>query len=113
MATTATIKVEGIKYAKIYKHFDGNPENTLPWLQEFNERFIKERGNDVSYKFAQLLRSSAIDAEKFDLDPSLYTGWGIAEYNLECCEDYEYMLRKDGTVTYSKKHSLDNHSFNY
>lgn len=113
MATSATIKVEGIKYAKIFKYFDGNPESTLPWLQDFNERFTKERGNNVTYKFAQLLRSSAIDAEKFDLDPSPYTGWGIAEYNLECCEDYEYMLRLDGSVTYTKKHSLDNHSFNY
>ena len=104
MATTAIIRVEGIKFAKVYKHFDGNPENTLPWLKNFNARFTEARGRDVSYKFAQLLRSSISEAEKFNLDGSHYTGWGVVGIETECCEDYEYTLNLDGSVKYQKKY---------
>ena len=70
MATRATIKVEGIESVKVYKHWDGMPKHTLPWLKKFNKDFTKARGDDPDYKFAQLLRSSARDAEEFGLDAS-------------------------------------------
>ena len=39
MGTSASIKVEGIDFAEVYKHFDGYPENTLPFLEYFNKDF--------------------------------------------------------------------------
>jgi hypothetical protein len=39
MATRATIKIEGIRFTKIYKHWDGYPEAMLNWLQDFNLDF--------------------------------------------------------------------------
>ena len=100
MATSAIIKVEGIKFAKVYKHYAGGPDSTLPWLKDFNERFTKQRVDGPEYKFAQLLRSSILEAEQFNLDDSEYTGWGVIEYNIGRCTDFEYTLCKDGTVTY-------------
>ena len=100
MSTRATIKIEGVEFAKVYKHWDGYPGATLEWLKAFNKDFEEKRGTDSSYKFAQLLRSSARDVEKYDLDDSNYTGWGVIEYDAQCGEDYEYMLYNDGKVTY-------------
>ena len=54
MATRCTIKIEGIDYAKVYKHWDGYPDATLRWLEEFNRNFSKNRGDDPAYKLAQL-----------------------------------------------------------
>ena len=98
MATRATIKVEGFKLAKVYKHWDGFPKATLPWLEDFNKRFTEERGNDAEYKFAQLLRSSAFEALEYDLDKSTTTGWGVIAHNANYYEEYEYTLMLDGTV---------------
>ena len=100
MATRCTIKIEGINYAKVYKHWDGYPDATLGWLRVFNHEFTKERGDDAEYKFAQLLRSSARDAEKYNLDASLHTGWGVIPFEDNWSEEFEYTLHKDGSVTY-------------
>lgn len=100
MATRCTIKIEGVDYAKVYKHWDGYPDATLKWLKEFNQDFYNERGDDAEYKFAQLLRSSSRDAERFGLDASLHTGWGVVPFNIGCLEEFEYILQKDGSVTY-------------
>ena len=94
------IKVEGINFAKVYKHWDGNPESTLTWLEEFNKKFANTRGDDPSYKFAQLLRSSINDADAYNLDPSLDTGWGVEPYDADVGEAYEYTLKTNGKVTY-------------
>ena len=102
MATRATIKIEGVYFAKVYKHWDGYPEATLDWLIEFNRDFKENRGEDPSYKFAQLLRSSQRDAEKFTLDTNKHTGWGVVEFHDNCGEDYEYTLKRDGDVTYKE-----------
>ena len=98
MATRATIIVEGQPSVKAYKHWDGYPEATLAWLEEFNKSFAEARGDDPEYKLAQLLRSSAFDAEKYNLDPSRDTGWGIIPINADVWEEYEYFLRHDGSV---------------
>ena len=102
MATRCMIKIEGVKYAKVYKHYDGYPDATLKWLSEFNKNFTKNRGDDPSYKFAQLLRSSIRDCSVYDLDPSQYTGWGVFDFNDSWMEEYEYLLHKDGSVTYKR-----------
>jgi hypothetical protein len=99
MATRAIIKTEGCKVA-IYKHFDGYPEATLPWLKEFNEDFEKHRPGDPSYKVAQLLRSSVREQNKYSLDDSPYTGWGILVNPGEYGAHYVYTLHKDGSVSY-------------
>lgn len=99
MATPAVIKVEGFTTAQLYKHFDGYPSSTLPWLKKFNQQFTERRGNDPSYKFAQLIRSSAFMGEEFHLDTSTETGWGVIPYYSEAA-DYEYTLHTDGRVTY-------------
>ena len=98
MATRASIAVEGFKEVKVYKHWDGYPEATLPWLEKFNKDFAEKRGNDPTYKFAQLLRSSVRDAEEFDLDPSVHTGWGVVPRGDDYGEEFRYFLKADGTV---------------
>lgn len=99
MATRSTIKIQGVKCCKVYKHWDGYPDAMLKWLQDFNLDFVKNRGNDPEYKMAQLLRFSALKGSKYDLDPSLYTGWGIIPFRADYGQDYEYTLKADGTVT--------------
>jgi len=96
MATPAVIKVEGINYVMLYKHFDGNPEATLQWLKDFNKDFTNNRGVDPSYKFAQLVRSSERDAKKYNLDASKYTGWGVIETSEYA--SYVYTLLNTGDV---------------
>lgn len=98
MATRAVIKIEGVNFAQIYKHWDGYPEATLPWLEAFNSSFEKERSNDPAYKFAQLLRDSVVSEKKFRLDESRTTGWGVTNFNGVDNHDYEYLLKSDGTV---------------
>lgn len=98
MATRATIYVDGIDTVKVYKHWDGNPEATLPWLEAFNKAFTEERGDEPDYKFAQLLRSSASDARKYQLDSSPHTGWGVVDISDDVGEEHEYHLLVDGTV---------------
>lgn len=103
MATRCTIKVEGFELVKVYKHWDGYPQATLPWLEKFNKEFSDRRGDDPSYKIAQLLRSSVFDCIEFKLDDSKETGWGIIAYNDDAGEDYEYILHKNGDVSYNYK----------
>lgn len=101
MATNATIKIEGYDLCKVFKYWDGNPENTLPWLEDFNQKFVKQ-GRAGEYKMASLLRSSAFDAKEFNLDDSPYSGWGVVNYNHEIGVPYEYTLHLDGSVSYEK-----------
>lgn len=102
MSTHAIIKLEGYTVAKLYMHFDGYPKSTLPWLINFNEEFVKHRGIDNEYKFAQLIRSSAFDSETYDLNDSRYTGWGVVDYRSKTMSSYQYLLKEDGTVEYSQ-----------
>jgi hypothetical protein len=100
MGTRAIIKVEGVPEVQVYKHYDGYPEGTLPWLKAFNKTFAETRGYDPGYKLAQLLRSSIADAEKFGLDTSKTTGWGVFPVGPDMGEEYVYTLHADGSVTY-------------
>lgn len=100
MGTSALIRVEGLKGIGLYKHYDGYPEGTLPWLEEFNRNFTQYRGDDAEYKFAQLLRSSAFDAKKFHLSEDKFCGWGVIT-STSGWFDYSYLLKKDGTVIYN------------
>jgi hypothetical protein len=100
MATRSTISIIGITYASVYKHWDGSPKSTLPWLEKFNKEFTEKRGDDPEYKFAQLLRSSVRMAEEFGLDGSTETGWGVVPFG--CTEEYNYFLHPDGSVTYTE-----------
>lgn len=97
MSTNAVIRIEGLKGLEVYKHWDGYPEATLPWLEDFNMRFSKNRGNDPEYKVASLLRDSVLSAKKYGLDPSPYTGWGLYPRGSVSYE-YKYILKLDGTV---------------
>ena len=102
MGTRAVITIEGVGYACIYKHWDGNPDNLMPWLERFNQEFKANRGDDPSYKFAQLLRDSVRSAGgDVALDDSLYTGWGVMPFGYS---DYQYLytLHADGSVTYTE-----------
>tara|TARA_R100001129_G_scaffold85_2_gene127 strand:+ start:845 stop:1147 length:303 start_codon:yes stop_codon:yes gene_type:complete len=100
MATRCTIIVEGIDLVKVYKHHDGYPEATLEWLQSFNEDFAKNRGDDPEYKIAQLLRSSVRDSKRYGLDPRKHTGWGVIPRDSDAGEEFEYVLHKDGRVSF-------------
>ena len=96
MATRACVKIEGIEFAKVYKHWDGYPEAMMGWLQAFNEKFSSERGVDPSYKFAQLLRSST--KTEFKLDANEFTGYGVIPFDSSCGEEWEYTLLTDGKI---------------
>jgi hypothetical protein len=95
MGTKAIIEVAGIDFASVYQHWDGDPDHTMPWLKAFNNKFTDDRGDDPAYKFAQLLRAKA-----FDLDDSLYTGWGVVPFNAQMGQEYTYTLYGDGTVAF-------------
>ena len=100
MSTNAIIKIEGVEFAAIWKHWDGYPSSTLPWLRAFNEEFNGKRGfDDPEYKFAQLLRDSVFSGEKYKLDDSKATGWGVIPMPLSWDADYVYTLHSDGTVS--------------
>lgn len=102
MGTRATIIIEGVSYAKIYQHWDGEPEHTLKYLINFNQDFTENRGDDPEYKFAQFLRFTARpeNVEKYNLDNNVYTGWGVFPFDQDCGQAFEYILKKDGTVVY-------------
>jgi hypothetical protein len=100
MATRSVIKVEGLTNAQLYKHYDGYPGATLPWLEKFNTQFTQRRGEDPSYKFAQLIRSTVFMKDEFNLDESTDTGWGVVGYSDNLGQEFEYLLKSDGTVTY-------------
>lgn len=99
MGTRAVIRVEGLNACELYKHWDGGPESTEPWLNAFNKEFKDARGDDATYKFAALVRSSVFRAKEFNLDDSEFTGWGVSKQG-ENSWNYLYVLKKDGTVTY-------------
>jgi hypothetical protein len=101
MGTHAVVRVEGFDGVELYKHYDGYPSSTLPWLERFNSEFTENRGDDVNYKFAQLIRSSVYLGTDFDLDDSRYTGWGVNTQG-ESHYNYLYVLKKDGTVEVSQ-----------
>ncbi len=98
MSTNASIKVSGVNYCKVYKHWDGYPEATLPFLKKFNKEFTEKRGVDPEYKMAQLLRATSKYGESFGLDMSEDTGWGVVGFN-DYNGSYEYILEDDGSVT--------------
>lgn len=109
MGTRAIVKLKGFDGVALYKHYDGYPEATLQWLKDFNESFVKNRGDDDEYKFAQLIRSSAFDCEKYGLDENRYTGWGVIltpsllnPNGFICGSEFIYTLYKDGTVKFKQ-----------
>jgi hypothetical protein len=102
MSTNCSIRIEGVKEVKILKYWDGYPQGTLKWLEEFNKKFTESRGNDAPYKFAQLLRSSAFDAKAYELDESRDTGWGVYPSSAIVGAEYEYLLKADGSVTWKQ-----------
>lgn len=94
MTTRCMIQIEGVKYAEIYKHYDGMPSEILEKLKDFNEDFNEFRHDDPEYKFAQLLRASK---EMFD-DHAKYSGWGVYAWKQMRDVNYIYLLKKDGSV---------------
>lgn len=100
MSTPAIISIEKFPNFYLYKHWDGDPEETLGWLEYFNNRFIMNRGSserENQYKAAQLVRSSVFEWSTFNLDPSQSTGWGIVTDD-NWYAKYHYILKLDGTV---------------
>lgn len=109
MSTNALIQVQNSNVI-LYKHFDGGPASTLPWLMKFHADFLEERGYaDEVHETAQLVRSTVLMQEEFDLDPSTATGWGLYDGKLEGDETLEYVLMSDGRIkTAGCFYSLDN-----
>jgi len=69
MSTRCQIKLkESSDSIHIYKHSDGYPEDVIPTLKPFVERFFKNRGNDSEYLLAQIIRAFAIRDYKERLD---------------------------------------------
>lgn len=99
MSTVATIKIEGLNFAKAYKHWDGDPDATYPWLKSFNETFAEQGGYGPDRKLAQLLRDSKAREAEFRLDKSNFTGWRIVPFTANVGEEFEYTLHESGAVT--------------
>ena len=100
MSTPCTIAIAGLDFAQLYVHWDGDPDHMLPWLKSFNSGFAAARGDDPEYKFAQLLRDSVREAERFNLNPSDYTGYGVVQKGPDMGAQYHYALHADGSVTW-------------
>lgn len=106
MSTNAYIQVEGSEVA-VYKHWDGGPKDTLPWLRTFHKRFLNSSNSsepDQSYETAQLIRSSIDLQNDFNLDGSRTTGWGVEYYpnmdqEIGDKETFFYILYSDGSIT--------------
>ena len=103
MGTRALINIEGVDFASIYKHWDGYPEGMMDWLEDFNSKFSKNRGDDPEYKFAQLIRYTGKYDKDWGIDDSETTGYGVVPHNAEVWQDYTYTLHADGTVTHDGK----------
>jgi hypothetical protein len=73
---------------------------TLENAEKLASQFTERGGDDAEYKIAQLLRSSVRDAEKYGLDDSKHTGWGILPMDNDAGEAFEYVLHKDGNVSF-------------
>lgn len=56
----------------IYKHSDGYPEGTLPFLEAFTKRFFDQRGDDPEYFVAQYLRQLAITEQEDAIQSEFY-----------------------------------------
>ena len=115
MATRCIIKIKGSSIV-LYKHWDGHPKSTLPWLKAFLNDFTTKRGIDTEYLAAQLVRSSALDAAKYGLDDSRHTGWGLLvaakQEHIEIGQEYEYELQPEKntvkvTSLYPKKSYIE------
>lgn len=105
MATRSTIKIEGLKFAKLYKHWDGYPEAMMPFLTKFNEDFTKTAVKGVdepTYKLAQLIRATERLKDEFNLDDSIDSGYAVVRFNEVERGEYEYVLKKDGSVSFVK-----------
>lgn len=99
MGNRSIIRVVGVNYAEVYKHWDGSLHNMLPWLTNFVQDFKSYRGKDPEYCLAQLLRSSAKMAKEFRLDDSDYTGYGVVPFGSIMGQDFIYTLDSElGTV---------------
>lgn len=87
MSTRCQIQVKGSPIL-IYKHSDGYPEGVLPVLEPFVKAFSDNRGNDVEYCLAQIVRTFALE---YDPETRL-KGWGL---DLVLHEDIEYLYVVD------------------
>lgn len=99
-------KGKGVFPAAIYKSRDGNPDRTLKWLEDFNEEFCKHRPEDYYNKFAQLLRSSAWDSEKYNLGNDRLHEWSVMPEDYTWGAKHLYTLNIDGSVSYKKLKEL-------
>lgn len=98
MNKKAIIRIQGIDIF-LYKNFNRYPEATFRWLNDFHKDFIKNRKNSPNYELAQLLRNSVINADKYDLDRSKYTGWSIFDGDENDLDyTYRYILYSNGKV---------------
>lgn len=96
----AVVRVQGLPQVELFVHRVISVDLFEEWLREFNEAFCNERGFDPQYKFAQLLRSSVFDADKFAIDTNCIYGWEVLpQCNIEdSSHDYLYILNNDGTI---------------
>lgn len=119
MSTRSQIKVKGSEVL-IYKHSDGYPSEVLPTLVPIMRRFKNERGNDVEYANAQIMRAFARRDEKRrkerykeyknsedefenqladDYKEPFMTGWGISTKKHGDIEYFYEVDLKEGVVS--------------
>ena len=101
MSTHAVIRVDGSDVV-LFKHWDGYPENTLPWLIKFNKGFVKKYPTSYpEYKVADLIRSTVKSAKTYNLCKD---GWAVMvsppEKGIDSIDaEYIYELKRNGEVS--------------
>lgn len=88
---------ESFNPIKIYKHSDGYPNGVLPTLEPFIKDFVVNRGPDVEYCLAQIVRHFAVkdfvrNDKKEVPSSSRYIGWGL---DTELHGDIEFLYIVD------------------
>lgn len=90
MSTRTQIKVKGSP-VYIYKHHDGYPDYILKVLQPMLKKHLEERGNDIEYAVANIMKVFAI--EEYDLfKEQKMAGYGVG---IELHGDIDYLYLVD------------------
>jgi len=77
----------------IYKHWDGYPSATAPFIFHFAKEYYNNRGADVEYAVAQFLRWTITKGKEFGLDMSEFTGWGVFDKHApKVGQEYTYTI---------------------
>jgi hypothetical protein len=105
----------------IYKHHDGYPENMIPLLLPFLQKFNKERGlSDIEYASARLLQYMCNESDKSNeefrkiykmINGADFLGYGICK-DFHGDIEYLYAIYPDSLIVYDINFTADEDDIN-